>query len=241
MQPGGFKNYARIFLGKSGGADALQTDQNNALGNHLGAYELKGSYAFKGLTISNYWQFLWEDSSGLTPFNWRDGMMGLGIELHDVALVKKIVLEVVRTNDQDAEKQGKDGQPFLEPDNFFNNSVYRNGWTYNDRVMANPMFLLNPEANGTISRVSNMVNAWHFGLEGGYRHWNYRLRYIQFQNQGTKIRKYDEVQRLNALDIEISSQLNRSSSAYLRMNFQQGNIGQSSFGLMAGYRWMIRL
>ncbi len=240
VQPTGFRNYARIFLGMSGGSDALQTDQNNALGNHLGAYELRASYRFDGFTLFNHWQFLWEDSSGLTPWNWRDGMVGVGIELHNNRFIDKVVLEVVRTNHQDADKRTDDGIAFLEPDNLFNNSVYRDGWTFNDRVIGNPIFLLNEERDGSISRISNMINAFQVGVAGSFDKINYRLSYIQFKNQGTRFVQYEKPKTLESIDLSLNYSLTKSSNAFLRMNYQSGIlVSNNSIGMQLGYKWLI--
>ena len=115
VQPTGFKNYMRIFTGSSGGEDALSTDQRNALGNHLGTSDLKATVNFGNWTLSNYWQFLWEDKSGLTPFNWRDGLFGLSLKnKNSNSLIELVNLEIVRTNDQDAKKTGRHGIIFFE-------------------------------------------------------------------------------------------------------------------------------
>ena len=121
VQPTGLKNFARIFFGMNGGSDALQTDQINTLGNHLGSFDLKGSYKFRAFTLATYWQFLWEDGSGMTISKWRDGMGGLSLSLKENAIVDQFVFELVRTNDQNAYKTDSDGNPFIEPDDFFNN------------------------------------------------------------------------------------------------------------------------
>lgn len=235
-QPTGIKNYVKIFTGSSGGGDALLTDQRNALGNHLGSYDMRGSMKFKSFTISNYWQFLWEDKSGLTPFNWRDGLMGISIDLVNQKVVNKIVLEIVRTNDQNAQKVADDGTPIFEPDSFFNNAVYKSGWTFNDQVIGSPIFLLlNPESN-SVSRIKNSINAFSFALQGNFYKFNYQIRYVDFKNKGTKQEVITPSLRMKSLDIRIDYKVNEQSLIGTRINYQEANFAnQRNLGIQLSY------
>lgn len=232
VQPTGLKNYARIFLGSSGGEDALSTDQRNALGNHLGTYDIRGSFEFRSVILSNYWQFLWEDKSGLTPFNWRDGLMGTSIEFKKGGILQKFVLEIVRTNDQNAQKISEDGVPFLEPDNFFNNSVYRNGWSYNNRVIGNPMFLILNNESISASRIKNSINAVNIGFTGQYDKLEYRINYTDFKNKGTKFETVVPSISLKSIDLHLQYRLNQRASIGSRINYQSANFEtQRNFAL----------
>ncbi|OEK02471.1 hypothetical protein BFP97_13485 [Roseivirga sp. 4D4] len=235
-QPTGLKNYARIFLGSSGGSDALSTDQRNALGNHLGSYDLRGSFEFKSFVLTNYWQFLWEDKSGLTPFNWRDGLIGASIHFKNSRLIKKVLLEVVRTNNQNAQKVADDGTTIFEPDNFFNNSVYRTGWSYHNQVIGNPIFLLLNEGSTSSSRIKNSINAVNIGISGSIRKLNYQVNYIDFQNKGTKFEVIDPSLRLRAVNVALNYQLSSYASFGSTLNYQEANFGsQRNFGLRLQY------
>lgn len=232
VQPTGLKNYARIFLGSSGGEDALSTDQRNALGNHLGTYDIRGSYDFENFVLSNYWQFVWEDKSGLTPFNWRDGLMGTSVEFKKGGILQKFVFEIVRTNDQNAQKISKDGVSFLEPDNFFNNGVYKTGWSYHDSVIGNPMFLILNNESISGSRIKNSINAVNIGISGQYHKLEYRINYTDFQNKGTKRETIAPSIRLKSIDLNLQYSFNQKSSIGSRLNYQSANFEtQRNFAL----------
>lgn len=236
-QPAGIKNLTKIFIGSSGGNDALLTDQLNALGNHLGSYDMRGSFDFKNFKISNYWQFLWEDKSGLTPFNWRDGLMGVSIDLKNKGILQKINLEIVRTNDQNAQKVANDGTPIFEPDNFFNNGIYRTGWSYHNTVIGNPTFLiLNPESTST-SRIKNSINAFNIGVSGNSGNLSYRLQYIDFKNKGTKQELITPSLRMKAVNVILEYRLNKQASLGSRINYQDANFdSQRNFGFQIFYK-----
>lgn len=236
-QPIGIRNYTRIFLGSSGGGDALPTDQQNALGNHLGSYDMRGSFEFKNLRISNYWQFLWEDKSGLTPFNWRDGMTGISIERLKKGVINKLVLEIVRTNDQNAQKVTADGIPFLEPDNFLNNSVYKTGWSYHNRVIGSSLFLILNDESLSSSRIKNSINAINVGIRGDSGKFFYALSYVNFKNKGTKSETISPSLRIKFINISLEYRSDNKSSIGSRINYQTGNIEtQKNFTLQFFYR-----
>ena len=203
QQPTGLKNYAKIILAQSGGDDALMSDQINALGNHLGTYDFNLSYDLGTFSISNYWQFIWEDRSGLTPFNWRDGLIGLSIKTKNRnQFISGINLELVRTSSQDAFKNDN-GVEFIEPDNFLNNNVYRSGWTYHNRVIGNAMFfILNPESR-TGTRIKNMINGLNVGLEGKVNEVSYRLNYLSFKNHGNIQERLSPALTLNLVSLAL--------------------------------------
>lgn len=203
-QPTALKDFARIFFGQPGGNDAANTDQQNALGNHLGSFDFNLSYDFGSFTVSNYWQFLWEDKSGLTPFNWRDGLIGLSVKANDSnGFITGFNAEIVRTSHQDAFKND-DGVEFIEPDNFLNNSVYRSGWTYQERVIGNAMFfLLNPQSISS-QKVKNMINGINLGIEGEINAIQYRLNYMSFKNHGTIQERINNALRLKLVSLDLS-------------------------------------
>lgn len=241
VQPTGLLNFAKIFLASSGGSDALQTDQLNALGNHLGSFDLSAGFKFRSFEVRNYWQFLWEDRSGLTPFNWRDGLVGLSIKLENKqSFISGVNVEVIRTNGQDAVKVDDEGNSFVEPDNFFNNSVYRSGWTYQNRVIGNPIFLLlSPESVGG-NRIKNMINGLNVGLEGKYNNVSYRVNYRSFKNQGTYQERFDPPLHLNAIVMSLSIEA-LGGRFDLSNSVEWGNYPSGNAGVMIGYSRKLEL
>lgn len=240
-QPVSWADFTRIFFASSGAGDADLTDRINALGNHLGSYDLSASIKLNGYTLINYWQFLWEDKSGLTPFNWRDGIMGWSIKSNsEKGLIQGFNLEVIRTNSQDAIKYDDEGNEIIEPDNFFNNSVYKSGWTYHGRGMANPVFLiLNPKAN-TLELIKNMVNGFNIGIEGDVNQFAYRINFRHFSNQGTFIERFNPALKLSALEINVSMPL-KEGSLGLRGVFEWGNYPGKNAGLLISYTQNLNL
>ena len=235
-QPNGFKNYARIFFSLEGGDDALDTDKHNALGNHLGNYDLRAEYNFGLFTVANYWQFLWEDSSGLTPLNWRDGLVGIRVRLNKSNWVDRLVVEHVNTTHQDAHKTRKDGTSYIEPDHFMNNSVYRSGWSYNNDLIGSPMFLILNEESRSGSRVKNMIDGLHVGLGGSAGMFDYQMRYTKFTNAGVFRTRIEPKLSVNAVDLRVLCKFSKSTQLSARFNYQDANFDSGkNFGVQLGF------
>ena len=239
-QPVGLGNFARIFMGLSGGNDARVNDQLNALGNHLGTYDLSASFDFGKFTLSNYWQFIWEDKSGLTPFNWRDGLIGISLKNKNRnGLISGFNAELVRTGSQDAVKFDDDVRIF-EPDNFFNNTAYKSGWTYQQRVIGNAMFFMLNPGTTTNQKVKNVMNGINLGIEGQLKGIGYQVNYLSFKNHGTLHERIDPGLRLNLIAIDCNY-VKGPHIFGMRSSFEWGNYPGRNAGVLLTYARLIRL
>lgn len=240
-EPSSFSDYLRIITGSSGDDSASPSDQNNALGNHLGSWDSGMIMHLKNWDLHLYWQFLWEDKSGLTPFNWRDGITGVSIKKRNGnGWFKGATLEIIRTTDQDLYKVRDDGSVFTEPDNFFNNSQYKSGWTYKDRVIGNPVFLLTTSSNTDFTnRVNNLVNGINLGIEGGEKNWGYSLNYIYLKNAGTHFLRFEGPFTMHSALLRGDYALNSTNRFRLQISFDSGGKINSSAGLSFEYHRLI--
>lgn len=184
-QPLGLRNFSRIFLASMGGDDASQSDQLNALGNHLGTWDVKASVALGNWELGNYIQWIWEDGSGLKPKNWFSGIYGLSlINEEKGSLINRLNVEIVRTDEQGGNRNPL--HPLGNHDNFLNNSIYRSGWTYKNVVIGSPVFLLLDPDNPSNGRIGNIVNGFSLFTEGSFRNFEYGFSFRRFKNAGTK-------------------------------------------------------
>lgn len=75
--------------------------EGNAIGNSLGSWDFKARYRFNnGNTLSAYFQWFWEDGSGLAKRNGWDGLWGLQFNFAGFTPVKKIVVEYIDFTNQ---------------------------------------------------------------------------------------------------------------------------------------------
>lgn len=222
-QPDGLKNYLKMFMGKSGGDDATRNDQLNLLGNHLGRQHYKISYLNQNFTLSVYLDRPFEDKSGLQTRAFPDGLWGVyyGNKKNKQAWVTDVVYECTYTKYQcgpyhdlpDPENtQGKDpSDPWYGRllvggnDNYFNNSVYRSGWTYHGSTIGSPFLTpARPDESGITKGVrNNRVVAHYIGMKGHFLHKiPYAFRAAYSMNYGTYGSPFEDKPRQVSLALE---------------------------------------
>lgn len=168
--PRKLSDYFRVLTGASGGKNALETDQDNALGNIYGSWHLVLNYEKENYAIKTYYEHFWEDNSGLVLRNPPDGTYGIEVNFKRNQLVSSILFEYIYTKDQSGhyilDEEGNDISKIRAVDNYYNNGVYGSESNYG-YVMGNPL-LTSPIYNsgGNIFVRNNMVVAYHGGISG---------------------------------------------------------------------------
>lgn len=186
-QPSRFKDYLRIFAGKSGGDDATWSDRVNVLGNHLGTRYYRLNYRSDSYTLTAYYENFFEDDKPWKLFrNAPDGVYGFYYGATDKKRwVSDVMYEFVYTkyqsgryHDRPATPEEIDKQNPDDPwykfiilggnDNYFNNGEYRSGWTYYGRIIGTPFITpCPPAADGiTYGTYNNRVVAHYVGIQG---------------------------------------------------------------------------
>lgn len=78
-----------------------QNGEGNAIGSSLGSWDLRARYRFRnGYELSGYFQWFWEDGSGIAKRNGWDGLWGLQLKLPAPAPVDNIVVEYLDFTNQ---------------------------------------------------------------------------------------------------------------------------------------------
>jgi len=188
-QPSGLKDYLAIFLGHSGGSDAIITDQINALGNHIISQSMRLDIDISDYKIGAYWQNISEDNPikfiGNT-MNAPDGLWGISIKNNNFPFIKGVLYEYLNTTDQSGPYHDKDGIVYGGVDNYFINGIYQNGWSYYSRIIGTPFItsaLYN--TNGEVRTFNNRVQVHHFGIEGDIYGYSYKALSSFSGNYGT--------------------------------------------------------
>lgn len=157
--PQTFHDYLNVFVGKEG-RDDVQGQEANALGNHLGSYEVYLNTSFSHYDVKLIYNTLFEDNSGRVLGNTPDGRYGVYIEDQDddFKMVEAFMYEFYYTRDQSKNTPTGDGK-----DNYFNNNLYRSGWTYQKKILGAPFFMLDEDR----FRIEhNSIRVHHIGLKG---------------------------------------------------------------------------
>lgn len=166
-QPNDLDDYFRVFLGRGGGADAVITDQPNALGDAFGMWDFSFKRKFNSAEVKLYHQTYFEDRSGLELTNKMsqfDGLSGISFKYKKTDLL----FERLKTTFQG----GNTHPPGI--DSYYWNGIYRNGWLYKDRIIGN--IFVNPS--------KNRVKVIHLGLSTIYEKNKFQFFY-------SNIKKYN--------------------------------------------------
>ncbi|WP_298528384.1 capsule assembly Wzi family protein [uncultured Christiangramia sp.] len=226
-QPDKFSDYIRIISGREGDVGANQGDINNALGNHLGSWELYVTKELKNKRLSFIFNNFFEDGSGSRGANFPDGRYGIFIKSKDQRqLINSFMYEFYYTR-----KQSQTG-PFLY-DNYFNNGVYPFGWTYKGSILGAPFFTYDSDLNYI---VNNKFSAHHIGIGGQFstyfQSFPYKILLSYAHNEGTYGKSLN-TEGLNEDVLNFYSKwrlLNLPIQADLKLGFEFNSIKEPIFG-----------
>lgn len=186
-QPSDFADFLRVFRGAGIiDPDDIGRGEGNGLGNHLGITEFTIKKYLGNHTISYNYQKQFEDEGSIQYISLKDFLMSLEWDRGNKdKLISKVHIEWLRSKWQSGRGfpdptetirtvEDNMGYEFGERDDYYNNYLYRSGWTYNQRVMGNPLFLtyqhtlnfMAPYPDYGVAISNNRISAVHFGIEG---------------------------------------------------------------------------
>lgn len=182
--PSGFDDFLRVAGGLSGSGDAPDGDVINALGNHIGAYRVAYQKNGEKTAWEIYWSHPFEDTSGRELNNVEDGLYGLFLDFKKPeSLLSHLLFEFTYTKNQSGKGQVHGF------DDFFNNTIYRSGYTFFGRTIGSPFFTpAEEDENGITNGVSNnSFIAYHTGFGGKLaNNLHYKTLLSYSINEGTK-------------------------------------------------------
>ena len=171
-----FNAWVNAFMVRSGGS--MANDQINAQGNHIGYQELSLDVKGDRWKVSAYWQIVNEDGPIRfigTGMNKPDGLWGISMQQSHWPFIQGVTYEFIHTTDQSGPFHDKDGCVYGGNDNYYNNSIYTQGWTYYGRIIGSPLLNLH----------NTRVRAHHAGIKGDIYGWRYRVLCTYADNYGT--------------------------------------------------------
>ncbi len=197
--PEGWNAYWHYVFALPGNEDFLVTDQKNNSGNQLGTYQLKYERNLPEMKIALYVSHPWEDNSGLNWHNWPDNLLGIHLDFHNKnGLITDVVYEFTNSRQQGIKDSiyyfdsNSEKWKIREYDNYYNHSVYRSGFTYQQQMMSSPLFFPVAESDGISMGIkSNRFFSHHIGAKGNLSekiNWKGLLTYIQ--HSGTYSKPY---------------------------------------------------
>jgi hypothetical protein len=190
--PSDWSAYKSVFMARMKGNIGPDREQDNVLGNHLASYSLGVETKFKKFELNLYWQTILEDKNGRVGQDWKnreDGLWGIALALANKDDgVKKIVFEFFNSTVQsgDIALSGND--------DYFNNGLYRSGWTYHEMTIGTPL-ITSPAFTGRSPEMAtylenNCVRALSAGLLYDINELQFMFNMIYSRNYGTIIIPY---------------------------------------------------
>ena len=170
------KDYLYVITGQSmaaAGGDTAKygyNDAYNRLGNHLGTVDVGLEVDGKFGKVFFYRQSIYEDGSLFYGNNITDGLHGVAFSTKRKQGLLKIVFEYFNTTSQGGAGGSANAEGFLRgQDNYLNNSVYREGWTYLGRGLGSPLMTLDSEtdlnAGKGVFYDNNRIETFYVGAE----------------------------------------------------------------------------
>lgn len=213
-----FKN---VFLGRGGNPVDPNTpwaEWANKLGNHLGSRNFGAELDLKTTNISLYWQNIFEDGSGKSYRNIKDGLFGIAIRSKEKKMISGFVYEFFNSTDQsgrfnetDSIKPDGHNYELGGNDNYFNNAIYIKGWSFRNLNIGNPLITSPELLHGDRSDYfrNNRVMAHHIGVEGVVLTLKYKFLYTYSLNYGTNYYPISPVKTQHSIffNSEISNKL----------------------------------
>ncbi|WP_298247444.1 capsule assembly Wzi family protein [uncultured Christiangramia sp.] len=225
--PQSLEDYGSVITG-SAGTDDVEGEEVNALGNQIGSYELKISSRISNLDFEFFYNHIFEDGSGLKMGNLPDGRYGIYVEDNRDTFwgedwIKAIIYEFHYTKNQSRSRKSStsDGA-----DNYFNNNLYRSGWTYQNLIIGNPFILTTDER----FRIGvNIITAHHVGITGKAFKLPYRALLSYRKNYGVKDSFFPVTKEVlsSYLEVELMKG-DYNLSAFVASDIK--NVDQSNFG-----------
>lgn len=254
LLPDTFNDFVRVLLAKQGDIQANPVEQANTLGNHLGWRDIGINLDLQRSKINVYWQSMLEDSSGMAWRNIRDGLWGISFHTYKKKkVVNGILYEFINTKDQSGSwlyywlldgvkyNYNVDGSTFHYAggnDDYFNNVIYRYGWTYKDMTIGTP-FITSPSVlKGDRSEAdylrNNKITGHHFGLEGEYRYFFYKMFFTYYLNYGTNLYPFENKlpQYSVYLNVRMAEKLPWGLIAELATGYDHGRFYGNNIGLL---------
>lgn len=178
----GFKDFVNVFFAHTTEEYGIEGETLNKLGNHLGTlllkYELKNTLG----SFSIYHDHYIEDGSGTRWANFPDGLWGIYFKPKNQKIISSVLYEYMDTVDQSGISVGSG------KDNYFSNSIYRSGWTYEDNIIGLPFILFdkNVEIDGdNIPIINNRSKVHHIAVMGAFSKFQWKLKSTYTKYLGT--------------------------------------------------------
>ena len=246
-----FNDYVNVVTGRSlaGVGDTTKNGGNDAFnrsGNHLGTLDFGFDINTTNFSVLVYRQSIYEDGSLAYLSNITDGLNGISISIKKTSDAKirlqKIVVEYLNTSNQSGVTGSDNTNSRLRgQDNYFNNSVYRDGWSYHQTSVGTP-FINNISNINNFSNLfftNNRIEAFYLGILGVInKSINSEIRISNTKNAGIYPFPFEKIknQFSGLISLNYSTSFLEDSVIKLSIAMDSGELYKDNFGFYLGIK-----
>lgn len=230
-----FSAFIDVFTARESPEIGVDGEIFNAVGNHLGSYLFDYEFKTSVGTTSVYHEHPFEDGSGSGFSNFPDGVWGIYFQPKQKNYISGFVYEFITTKDQSGTATGGSGF-----DNYFNNSVYRSGWTYEGGVIGLPFMITAPGTSldeNLIKFISNTLSMHHFGISGTYKVIDWKLKSSFVKNFGRLVSPFPKTLTTSHHYLELAYPSDTYGKFTLLAGFDTSSVSNSIFGAGLQYAY----
>lgn len=218
----------------------------NRAGNHLGTIDIASELVFGGFNILAYRQNIYEDGSLFYLNNIADGLLGISIKRKDIKKgIFQYCFEYINTTNQGGDTGSENISQLRGRDNYFNNSVYFNGWSYKSNIIGTPLFTTLEQINSKLVNgygftttpnsfiVNNRVKGYNLSIAGRGTKYNFISRVSWSVNKG--FYGFDIEVKQFCFSQQVSYELNKYV-LNMNLSFDKGLLYPNNLGCYVGIR-----
>lgn len=218
----------------------LNDYEDFAQGSTLGSWDFYGQYMLNnGDEICGYFQWPFEDGSGIAKRNKFDGIWGLEYRSRTEGIIEGVVLEYIDFRDQSGPIHYAPGdfeQPTITTeatgnDDYYNNFYYNSFANYGMSI--GTPFLLSPiyNLNGYPGFTANRANGFHIGMNGSLGNsFKYRLLFGYQRSVGTYELPFTEVRTNTSMMVEGTYAISRHLGIKAQLAYDKGQLRGNNVG-----------
>ena len=190
-----FQSFLYAAIGKTYNSPSgvFNRGARSKVGNHIGSVDLGMEYDFSSVRLMLYRQSIYDVGAIFHLANIADGINGFSLtnKSSNSHLFKwhKVLFEFIYTVDQAGYFNSTKVNSGDE--DYYNNSIYTQGWTYDGLILGNPLITDRRFARNNLVNdpddyfINNRVKAFHLGFEGSAGLINILLKLTYSNNYGT--------------------------------------------------------
>ena len=220
------------------------------IGNHFGTVDIAGEWKGKNWSYFLYRQNIYETGSLFRIINFKDGLNGLRIRRNKPLnkpykhfVFTSFLLEVLGTNDQINRSPFGD-QIIYQNGNYYNNYIYRRGWSYKGKGIGTPFIpeaeITNEDLPANDAEFTNNNHLWafHSGFTASWLQTSLRFKGTYSLNYGSLLSKFDSARQQLSLILSAEKKLKilNGCSIYSSISCDIGDLYPDSYGLLIGFR-----